>query len=232
MTLKEKYGSDYFHGVGSNYPTAGYESTSLMHFQGYVDFVLSLSGYNIKWLDVGCAYGVLVNYAYKAGIDAYGVDVSNYAVRKGRKIFPEISDRLLVCGVENLLELFDKESLDVISLLEVLEHLHYPKQSLTLVSQVVKKGGYLLITTPVLKSTQDKDETHVNIRSLKYWTQTLKELGFSVKAPYFLVNPQHNKRSLIKFLTKISFIADLYRKIAGNIILKRMNWLQIFAVKK
>lgn len=49
-----------------------------------------------KVLDIGCAHGFLVQYLVSLGIDAYGIDSSEYAISQAS---PEIADRLILGDV-------------------------------------------------------------------------------------------------------------------------------------
>jgi SAM-dependent methyltransferase len=220
MTQEIAYGYDYFHGIGSNYPKKGYEYQSFDHFRKIVEFVLSVRRGEIKWLDVGCAYGFLVKYAYDAGIDAYGCDVSLYAIERGKKLLPDIAERLFVCKCEDVVKQFGKESFDVVSLIEVIEHLPKPIDGLIAAYQVLKSGGILIITTPdpdLRPIDFDKDVTHISVKSFNEWTSMLKAVGFSAKAPYFFVDPcKFSKRFLVRLLTRVKFFADLYRMFKGR----------------
>ena len=67
-------------------------------------------------LDAGCAMGFLVEQLYIRGVDAYGVDISEYAISK----VPEpVADR---CRVASLVEPIDG-TYDLVSCIEVLEHM-------------------------------------------------------------------------------------------------------------
>ncbi|MFC1631091.1 class I SAM-dependent methyltransferase [Candidatus Omnitrophota bacterium] len=49
-----------------------------------------------KLLDFGCGGGTAVNYFHKKGFDAYGVDMSEVDIQRGKEEMPEIADRLAV----------------------------------------------------------------------------------------------------------------------------------------
>ena len=197
MTLKKSiknttYDRDYFHGIGSCYPKSGYETGKYEYQKRPVRFILRKKGPGVKWLDVGCAYGILVNFALANGIDAYGVDVSEYAIREGKKLFPKISDRLFVCDCDGVLKLFSRECFDVVSMIEIVEHLPNPKKSLTIVSQILKKGGFMIIKTPIpANPNKERDVTHISVKPINYWASILRELGYKVKAPYFPDEPKY-----------------------------------------
>lgn len=106
-TMSEEYGYEYYHGSGSNYPKAGYENQPEVFelFRRRVEFVASLPEYAFKrWLDVGCAYGFLVAEANRLGFDAYGADVSDYAISQAKRFFPLCSERFFVSDCVGLLK--------------------------------------------------------------------------------------------------------------------------------
>ncbi len=49
-----------------------------------------------KTLVVGCGFGYLVRLAVTAGYDAYGLDVSSYAIDRGKALLPEVASRLVL----------------------------------------------------------------------------------------------------------------------------------------
>lgn len=185
------YNMSYFHGIGSCYPKEGYEIGGHKYQKRPVRYVLRKKGCPVKWLDIGCAYGILVKYAFENGIDAYGVDISPYAIEQGKKLFPEISNRLFVCGINGLRGFF-KEQFDVISMIEILEHLQDPRESLRIVTKVLRKDGLVIIKTPTPRNPNSKrDVTHISVKPVSFWASSLRELNYKVKAPYFPDEPKY-----------------------------------------
>lgn len=90
--------------------------------------------------DVGAATGYFLDLARNQGWRTSGVELSNYAgfiaQRKGHKIFLDFLENLKIRGDFNLVTMWD-----------ILEHLRNPKESLTIVNKILKKGGILAITT-------------------------------------------------------------------------------------
>lgn len=95
-----------------------------------------------RLLDVGAATGFLVSEANKRGWQAEGVEISKWAADYGReklkvKIFPG--------------DLFQAEfksgSFDVITMLDILEHLEDPTKELKEAHRILKKGGVIYIET-------------------------------------------------------------------------------------
>ena len=75
--------------------------------------------------------------AFERGLDSYGVDISAYALKKGRELNPRIINRLSVRRAEDVEKIFGKERFDVITALEVLEHIPNPKEALSSIYNVL-----------------------------------------------------------------------------------------------
>ena len=71
-------------------------------------------------LDIGCAKGYLVKSFLDLGINAYGVDISAYAINSS---LPEVRSRLKLCDIEQEKLPFNDNSFDVVIMTEVIEHL-------------------------------------------------------------------------------------------------------------
>ena len=123
------------------------------------------------------------------GIDCYGVDCSEYAISVGKKLYPSVRDKLIVCECDKVLELFGEHSFDVVSLLAVVEHLPNPVRSLSIISKCIKSHGLLFLSTPTYQRARQEDDTHISVKTLAKWIEILRALGFTVKAPYALVDP-------------------------------------------
>jgi 2-polyprenyl-3-methyl-5-hydroxy-6-metoxy-1,4-benzoquinol methylase len=232
---EEIFGYDYFHGKGSNYPKQGYhvlEREIRQQARRVVNYVLgqrSKTG-SLKWLDVGCAYGFFVYEAYNMGIDAYGVDISAYAINEGKKIFPCLKNRLFTCDCNKLTSIFHPETFEVISMFEIVEHQPDPQFALTEIKELLKPRGILLLTTPKPEYyLDDKDVTHINVHSLKYWKQILRSLNFRVSYPCLFYDTSKEGHPLIRTLSRIQTFKKIYSTIKASIT-KTASY-QIYAVK-
>ena len=213
----------YFHGKGSNYPEEGYE-TVLLHYwiaQKLSDFAFGLKRRG-RLLDVGCAYGFLVKTAYERGIDAFGVDISSYAINQGQQLNRSVAPRLSVVAAEDVAKKFDEESFDMIIAMEIVEHLPCPEIALAGFYKLLKKGGLLVLTTPSPESDATftaKDVTHISVKPRYEWERVLQQIGFKTFSPFHLYpNPQQNQ-----FLpTKIIQVLD-------SNVLSSTFWRTIFA---
>lgn len=120
-------------------------------------------------LDIGCAKGYLVYLFNEQGIDAYGVDISSYAISKAPE---EIKDKLYTLDIEEENLPFPDNLFDLITIVEVLEHLNSFEHLIKEIKRILKKNGYILITTPTPKGRYAKaDETHINVQSRRFWVE-------------------------------------------------------------
>jgi 2-polyprenyl-3-methyl-5-hydroxy-6-metoxy-1,4-benzoquinol methylase len=183
-------------------------------------------------LDVGCAYGFLVAEADRLGFDAYGADVSEYAISQAKKLFPHLTDRFFVSDCLSLLGVFGEQSFDVISMFELVEHLENPRKALAIVNGVLKPRGLLLITTPDPKRVlKDVDVTHRNVRDIAYWKRTLLESGFSVEFPCLMYDTRMHGARFVRLLTRNSTIRRGYSYVKARWLTREPSY-HILAVKK
>lgn len=95
-----------------------------------------------RLLDVGCAFGWALDAARERGFTTAGVEISEYAARRAaqrHEIRRDIRD-------------FDDASFDVVTLVDVIEHIRDPLSLLSETHRVLKPGGIALLTTPDLSS--------------------------------------------------------------------------------
>jgi 2-polyprenyl-3-methyl-5-hydroxy-6-metoxy-1,4-benzoquinol methylase len=94
-----------------------------------------------RLLEVGCAYGFFLHEAKKY-FDVSGIELAAHAAmycqRSGLSVLPGVAD-------ESTLN--PNEKLDVIVMLDVIEHLPDPRGTLALLSRHLNPGGIVVITT-------------------------------------------------------------------------------------
>jgi 2-polyprenyl-3-methyl-5-hydroxy-6-metoxy-1,4-benzoquinol methylase len=94
-----------------------------------------------RLLEIGCAYGFFLHEA-KEYFDVSGielaVDAATYCQRSGLSVSPGVADETT---------LHRAEKVDVIVMLDVIEHLHDPRGTLVLLSRHLRPGGIIMITT-------------------------------------------------------------------------------------
>lgn len=102
-------------------------------------------------LDIGCATGVFINGMRDRGWQVYGVDTSLRATRYARERFglDVFTGELQDAG-------FESDFFDLVTMWDVLEHVHNPKQTLIEINRVLKPGGVLALSLPNIDSVEAK----------------------------------------------------------------------------
>lgn len=96
-----------------------------------------------RLLDVGCALGFMLQEAISAGWEAWGVETSKFAA--------EYASAHTGCTVNaGTLEnaAFPSESFEVVTLMDVIEHVAEPRPLLSEIYRILRPGGGLFIVTP------------------------------------------------------------------------------------
>lgn len=91
---------------------------------------------HVTLLDIGCAMGILLEEAKKAGIRAAGVDISRDAVAFCRRKGLTAS------------QTYPKRRVDVVTAFEVIEHERDPLGFMRRVYKLLNNGGIVVLTTP------------------------------------------------------------------------------------
>lgn len=143
---------------------------------------------NLKILDIGCAFGFLLDEARSLGTcDAYGIEISRYAREYAAK-------KLGLTNIDEDDEMRNAKSdfFDVVFLIGTLEHLVSPKKTLRNITRVLKQGGVLVITTIDTKGIVPlysiKPPEHIFYFNHNNIISLLNEAGFKIilKKPYFV----------------------------------------------
>lgn len=137
------------------------------------------------WVDVGCGDGALTMTAADFGFTAIGLDARAETVARIRQLGFNAQQ-----GDFMKIE-FDGQP-DVLSMMDVLEHMPYPREALHKAASVLRPGGVIVISLPDLScsSWRIMDAAHAN----PYWMEMehhhnfsrqrlsalLKECGFTV----------------------------------------------------
>lgn len=133
-------------------------------------------------LDVSCGSGFLLKAARARGLAAYGVDLSDAAVRIAHQVSPE--SRLVVGTGENLC--FRDASFDYVTCLGSLEHFLDPSRGLKEMLRVAKPGAQFCIMVPNrefvgwrLLGQRGTAQQDINerLQSLGEWRRTFEDHG-------------------------------------------------------
>ena len=136
------YTADYFSG-GHDDGYADYlgaEPILRREFAGTVEFIRKFrpSG---RLLDVGCAYGFFLQEA-KRVYEVSGIELAEDAAEHCRR-----SGLRVISGVADETNLAQLGAMDVVVLLDVIEHLPSPSETLALCARHLNPGGIIVITT-------------------------------------------------------------------------------------
>ena len=136
-----------------------------------------------KLLDVGSSFGNLVDNARNMGINATGMDVSEYVTKSSKNgvIYGDVCVSI-------------DEKYDAITMVEVIEHLSNPKKALKNCYNALEDNGLLLIQTTNMDSLVRRFEGehsryylpgHLFYFSKKTLTAMLKQQGFKIVKIYY-----------------------------------------------
>jgi len=164
-----------------------------------------------KILDIGCAKGEFLSFLKNKGYDVYGVEPSDdakIAEKKGIKVKRKLSN-------------FKKDFFDIITLWQVIEHLHNPSEELRKINALLKKEGYVVVSTLNIESPEAKFfnkiwfhldvPRHLYFFSPKTLVMLLEKNGFkAVKIKYF--SKQHSNAGII-FSLKRALISKRPKEI-------------------
>ncbi len=118
-------------------------------------------------LDAGCAMGFLVEGLRKLGVDASGIDVSEYAISQAHE---SVAGH---CRVASLAEPLGARY-DLVTCIEVLEHLPPEETDKAIANLCAATDKLLLSTTP----GDFGEPTHLNVQPPEWWSAKLAEQGF------------------------------------------------------
>jgi SAM-dependent methyltransferase len=178
-------------------------------FGGVADSVVALFAPTTTY-DAGCAIGLLVRAMLERGVDAYGGDISEFAVSGA----PDgLRERL---EVRNLVDPFDRRY-DVITCIEVLEHMSAGDSQLAIANLCAATDTILLSSTP----EDFREPTHVNVRTPASWAQDFAAHGFfrrtdidaSFLSPWAVVFTRQSPTAVQTVAAYESLLAPLSREV-------------------
>jgi hypothetical protein len=118
-------------------------------------------------LDAGCAWGFLVEALRQRGVEAFGVDISAYAIQN---VHASIQP---YCWQGSIAEPFPQKY-DLIVSIEVLEHMPLPQAEQAVDNICRFTDDVLFSSTPF----DYKEATHFNVQPPEYWAELFARQGF------------------------------------------------------
>ena len=119
-------------------------------------------------LDAGCALGFLVEAFWERGVEAWGVDISPYAISQVRR------DLQRYCQVGSIADSIAGRY-DLITCIEVLEHLPEAQATRAIENMARATDTIVFSSTPY----DAGEQTHINVRPVISWLQLFREQRFA-----------------------------------------------------
>lgn len=187
VTLKDTYSTVYTKNYYENVCAHGEYGDTDTYEPFYANIARNLVDiYQPKTvLDVGCAIGYLVKALRDLGVDAYGVDASEYAVRS-------VPDEMRAyCYLGNVVHGLPKElqqKFDLVINIEVAEHIYEEDVPVYLDNLCTCSDVIVFSSSP----TDFEDKTHVNVQQIEYWSKKFAQRGFyrDLLADVTFISPQ------------------------------------------
>ncbi len=210
-----------------------------LNFLRILSFLEKLKPERGRLFDVGAATGILLSLAQARGWNIDGVEPSSWAVNYAfRKYGISIKQ-----GIFENIDL-PSNAYDVVTMIDLLEHIPHPKAGVEKAYAVLKKGGILCIVTPDINSLVSKilgkrwwhlrpaHLSYFSKRSLRY---LLESAGFRIikQRKYVWTFSLHYLLSRLKVFTvllKSRKMSSLWKKIPLKLALR--DSLEVYAYKE
>jgi len=138
-----------------------------------------------RWLDVGFGEGSLLEIAERHGWNCYGTEVSPPAVEHGRE------RGWIVTSDAEADSRFPSSGFDVVTMIELIEHVPSPQEFFHAAARWLRPGGLLYVTTPNAQSLNRRllglewtifaPPEHVTIWTSGGLSHALKNAGFQIE---------------------------------------------------
>lgn len=138
-------------------------------------------------LDIGCATGRLLKVAKEFGWITYGIEVSETAALEAMQY-----GDIFIGDVLNGLCNYKNGKFDAITMIDSLEHVKSPMQTIKLTYDKLKSGGIIYIEVPNVESGLDEMTRHFHLFSFATLKQMLVKAGFHNIEEVFGLNNKYN----------------------------------------
>jgi len=168
MGIEESYNNKYY--TDYNGPDYHNREEWLGYFRGIAARIVNTLHPKVV-LDVGCAFGYLVEALHELGVEAWGIDISQYAISQTD---PSISKYVKPIPAWEPLPTDFPNRYDLVISIETLEHVH-EKEGLRILDRLCEYSDSILLSAC---STFSDDKTHLNIQPPEYWVEKFSERNF------------------------------------------------------
>lgn len=139
------YSKDYFSGATSGFGYVDYDADKepmVPTFNKYLDLFRKYGKESGSIFDIGAATGFFLKIAKKRGYKVSGVEMSDHAAGEARKAGIDVSSGDLMSMS------ISSDSFDIVTMLDVLEHMTTPFVELLESKRILKNGGLLVVNAP------------------------------------------------------------------------------------
>lgn len=184
----------------------------------------------LKVLEIGGGTGEFSRRMKKKGIEVHFMDLNENSLKKVKE---ELDIPVYKADLNNGLPVFDAETFDGVVILEVIEHIVAAELLLEEISRVLKKGGFLILSTPnfayfqnrlrILLGNLSSDEGyHYRFFTVSSLQKRIEEAGLKVvkqthSTPFLGMNLIVNK--LLKKPRKHIHIPDLFSSFLAQTLM-------------
>lgn len=194
---KDYFSRDYFfNSQKSNYNN--YQLSNNDNIWNPVVKIIKKYNINGRMLDIGCAFGYLLLRTNTFFKEVYGIDISDFAIEKARKVVPRAKLKNLDLNKDALP--YPDNYFDLITAYDVLEHTESLEKNLRKILPKLKENGFLVICVP-LKDTLsgkmiqffNKDVSHISVPSRRELMSIISKLNLKIiEKNCFLLVPFFN----------------------------------------
>jgi len=171
-------------------------------------------------LDVGCAYGELVKGLVDMGVDAYGVDGSEYAINNSD---PLIRSKLFKVNLNSDKFPFDDKTFDVVGSFYSVEHIHDIDFFAKELRRILKDDGIAWFLTPN-EGLEQRNETDVFTNTFEEWKKIFEDRSFKVTkfSPHEMM-ALRGKLGKFKFYSWPKSLQNIIKKVAYDYSNRKMK---------
>ncbi len=187
-----------------------------------------------RWLDVGYGQGALLRAASHVGWECFGAEISPPALQIGEREGWTVTSRL-----EDDPR-FQDASFDVVSMIELIEHVPDPDTLLQTALRKLRPGGALYLTTPNARSLNARllrerwsvyaPPEHLTVWSKRGLSAALARIGFTVRRvqthglnPYELRSVLRPQPAVVRAADRVSHGASLNEAFSRSPLRRRVK---------
>jgi 2-polyprenyl-3-methyl-5-hydroxy-6-metoxy-1,4-benzoquinol methylase len=166
---------------------------------GYINFkrlydFLKTQNHQLKILDIGCGAGAMIASLQKTlpQHQYNGIDISAKAIEYGKSQYKNINLDIIKSGKID----FPSSSIDLVIISEVLEHVDDYKNILEKATEILKKDGFLYLTSPLEKSLTTVQGIILKTTNILLSTKTTGHINTFTKKSIFEILNDTNLRPI------------------------------------